>query len=934
MTAALCAVFAVSGAAGLAFEVLWFHQAAIALGSSVSASSAVLAGYMTGLGAGSALAGRLGDRPADPVRTFALLELAVGVTGIALVLGLPALAGPLARATAPLAGSPALLAAGRWALACALLLVPTTAMGASLPLLVRSVSGGPQAYRSALGLLYGANTLGAVAGVVATELWLLGALGVRGSAAAAGTGNLLAAGAALALAPRHRPRPPAPAATPQRSDGTGAAWLAAAAGVGFATLALEVVGFRFLSLFVVTRASVFAWMLATVLAGIALGGLAGGRIARGRDGAAAAAPVALLAGASTAAAYAVFPWTAGTPGPAVLERGADVLRLSVALLGLPALLSGALFPLLGAGLRRRARSAAGATGALALANTAGAAAGALAARFALLPGLGMERSLFAVALLYAAVGVGIARPARPTRGALAAAAAAAALALGLFPFGALRERHLEAALATYADDDTHVVRVREGLDHTVVWLETRFLGAPYYERLVTDSFSMSATDVHARRYMKLFAWLPLAVHPHVRDALLVSYGVGSTAAALVASPDLAHLDVVDTSRAILDGQDVVFPDPAERPLADPRVDVHVEDGRYFLARTRRRYDLITGEPPPPVLAGVVHLYTREYFALARERLAPGGMLTYWLPLRVLSDTATRAVVRAFCDVFPDCSLWHGMGFELVLLGTNGATGPVPEARFRRAWQQPGVRDELAALGLERPEQLGATFVADAPELRAAVGPGPALTDDRPRLVTAPPTSPEAQGALYSRWFDPRRAHDRFATSGLVARLWPPALRRDSLPFFGLQHLLDTFTPGVRSGAWSERLDDLRAVLTGTGLRTPAQWLLGTDADLQAIVAGASPAALRRPEAQLQVGVGRLAARDYPGAASALERAQADPDRFADAAPLRVFALCMAGQRDEARRAARRIAPALGTGPRARDYWRWMADTFGVGPAAR
>jgi len=940
VTAALCAVFFVSGAAALAFEVLWFHQAALALGSSVSASSAVLAGYMTGLGLGSALAGRFGDRLRDPLRAFALLELAAGVAGIALVLGLPALAGPVAGLTAPLAGWPAALALARWALACALLLIPTTAMGATLPLLVRSAVHEPRDFGGVLGLLYGANTLGAVAGVLGVELVALGALGVRGSAAVAGAGNLLAAGAALALAPRFAapspPRADGPDGAARPREGAGAAWLTAAFAVGFATLALEVVGFRFLSLFVVTRATAFAWMLATVLAGIALGGLAGGRLARGREGAGAAAPVALLAAAATAGAYALFPWLAGAPGPTKLDRGVEVLALAALLLGPAAFLSGALFPLLGAGVRDHARSAARATGALALANTAGAAAGALAARFALLPGLGMERALFAVALLYAAVGAGLARAGRE-RAPLVSAAAAALVALALFPFGALRERHLEAALDTWAGPHTRVARVDEGLDHTVAWLETRFLGAPYTERLVTDAFSMSATDVHARRYMKLFAWLPQAVHPEVRDALLVSYGVGSTAEALLGDPQLAHLDVVDTSRAILAGEEVVFPDPEHRPLADPRVDLHVEDGRHFLARTDRRYDLITGEPPPPVLAGVVHLYTREHFALARERLAPGGMLTWWLPLRVLSDTATRAVVRGFCAVFPDCSLWHGMGFELVLLGTkdagDAAGTPVPDAHFRRAWRTPGVAEELAALGLERPEQLGATFIADAPDLLDAVGPGPALTDDRPRLITAPPNSPQAQGELYASWFDPTLAHQHFRTSALVARLWPARLRRDSGPFFGLQHLLDTFTPGARSEAWSERLEDLRAVLTGTGFTTPAQWLLGTDADLQRIVARASAEVRRRPEAELHAGLGRLAARDYAGAAAALARAERSPDHFGDAAPLRVFALCMAGRTDVARRAAREIAPALGADALARDYWLWMGEACGVGPTA-
>ena len=148
---------------------------------------------------------------------------------------------------------------------------------------------------------------------------------------------------------------------------------------------------------------------------------------------------------------------------------------------------------------------------------------------------------------------------------------------------------------------------------------------------------MSATDVQARRYMKLYAYLPAAVHPALRRALLVSYGVGSTARALVDTASLEHIDVVDLSSDILEMSERTTATDGRSPLDDPRVEVHIEDGRWFLHTTPHRYDLITAEPPPPMLAGVVNLYTREYFSLVRDRLAEGGMVTYWLPLRALSD---------------------------------------------------------------------------------------------------------------------------------------------------------------------------------------------------------------------------------------------------------------------------------------------------------
>ena len=136
--------------------------------------------------------------------------------------------------------------------------------------------------------------------------------------------------------------------------------------------------------------------------------------------------------------------------------------------------------------------------------------------------------------------------------------------------------------------------------------------------------------------MTLFVTWPMAVNPDAKDALLISYGVGITAAALVETTGLERIDVVDVSAEIMESNRILHRDAAGRvsgyPLDDPRVHVHVEDGRHFLQTTGRRFDLITGEPPPPKLAGIVSLYTREYFSLVRERLTERGITTYWLPV--------------------------------------------------------------------------------------------------------------------------------------------------------------------------------------------------------------------------------------------------------------------------------------------------------------
>src|SRR5262249_7682371 len=175
--------------------------------------------------------------------------------------------------------------------------------------------------------------------------------------------------------------------------------------------------------------------------------------------------------------------------------------------------------------------------------------------------------------------------------------------------------------------------------------------------------------------------------------------------------------------------ETLYPAPGSHPLADARVKLHIEDGRYFLATTRLRFDLITGEPPPPHAAGAVNLYTREYFRLMHSRLEPGGITTYWLPVRELSVADTKAIVAAFCEAFDDCSLWAGSGYDWMLVGTRQLGSAVSEAEFTRQWQDPTVGAELRALGFEQPEQLGALFMADAPQLRGLSADTLPLSDD-------------------------------------------------------------------------------------------------------------------------------------------------------------------------------------------------------------
>ena len=940
----------VSGAASLVFQVVWFHLAGLVFGSSVWAASLVLSSFMGGLACGSALVARRGQRIRRLVRAYAALEVAVAASGAILAIALPHLTRAVVAVTAPVAEVVWLVGAIRFALAFVLLLAPATAMGATLPLLVAALARRRSGLGSALGLLYGWNTIGAVTGVAGAELLLIDRFGVTGAAACASLLCVSAAAIAVATA-RQDEALPAPLAASEAGDGFSALtqradspqrrrWplLASAFLSGAILLALEVLWFRFLTMYVLSTTLAASLMLGVVLAAIGSGGLAASGWLRRKPDAAARLPVvAMLAGCAVIACYAAFE---GLTGGTQIESWRRIVWLSSVLTLLPSLLSGVFFTLLGDALQRQVGVATRTAGWLTMWNTSGAMCGTLAAAFVLLPVLGMEAAFFVLAAAYGAVGILVMPGAGSWRTHLrtpAVAVCCLALAAGLarFPFGLMHDVYFTRSAQPYAVDGSEIVATREGPSETILLMQQRWLQQPVYNRLVTNGFSMSGTGVSGLRYMRYFVYWPLFAHRGpIEQVLVICYGVGVTAGAALDLPGVESVDVVEISPDVVAMSDLIY--PADHPLRDPRVTVHIADGRQFLHGTPERYDLITGEPPPPRTPGAVNIYTREYFQLIRDRLAEGGIATYWLPVaRPDPGTNVNAIVRAFCDVFTDCSLWNATPFDLMLAGTRNASGPGSVAAFAQPWRLPALRARLEEIGLELPQQIGATFLGDAAYLNELTADTPPLVDDRPRRLRPDPHSPSLSDPgygsdprvteLYDSVLDPARARDGLTTSGYMRRLWPAELIEAAAPWFDHQRVLNrVMWDGGRPLA---QIADLHRLLTETPLRTLPLWMLGSD-DVKARIAqqgddGTGAAEYAR-------GLTALARRDYPGAAAAFAGAERRGLPGEAIRPLRVYALCLAGQIETAAVLAQDRIPRT---EEQRHFWTWLGSRFGVGPFA-
>jgi spermidine synthase len=715
---ALLALFLLSGFSALVYQIVWLRALALVFGVTVYAASAVLTSFMGGLALGSWLGGRLADRTTHPLRTFGFVEIGIAASALAVPALLAVAQNLYVSVHTQVPEALPLLTLARLLCSGFVLLVPTTLMGASLPLLSRHVarSAGPAASR--IGVLYAANTTGAILGTALAGFVLIGSFGVTATIRIAVLINVAVGLAALALASRSRNEPAQ--ANPDAEIGAVRSQtslqrrvLAVFALTGFAGLALEVVWFRILVLFIPATTYAFTTMLAVVLLGIAVGSaIVSSRLRTGADPARTLARAQIATGVLVVLSMAALAYT--------YQRGwrTSGMVQACVLAMLPAtLLMGATFPL---GLAIWLRDAAGdvgkRVGVLYATNVCGAVAGALAGGFALLPLIGSRASLLLIAGIYALAGCVL-----KTASGRRAAARYAAVAGALLAASALTLPDLYGAvLARRHGPHERLVFRAEGVQTTA----TVHYQPPGHIVLYLDGLHQANDSEEMVRVHAEIGHLPMLLHPDPARSLVVGLGGGVTAGAV--SAHRTTTDIVELARSVIAAAPY-FASVNLNVLQRPNVHVRVDDGRNYLLLTRERYDVVTADIIQPIHAGAGNLYSREYFSLARGVLREGGLMLQWIGHR--EEHHYRLIMRTFLEVFPHATLWSN-GSLMV-----GSLAPLRISRVavERQLADPDTRFTLVRVGLDSFDALAARYTAGPDQMRAFVGTGPVLTDDRPML---------------------------------------------------------------------------------------------------------------------------------------------------------------------------------------------------------
>lgn len=729
-------LFFLSGLASLGLEIVFRRELALYLGGEVAATSVTLATFLGGLALGAAFFGRVADRTARPLRLYALLELGVAVAGafavVVLTNGRELLLAPV-RAVGPGPSGFATAAA----MAAILILPPTILMGGTLPALTRHALRRDGRILGPIATLYGANTLGAAFGAALAGFILFEAIGVSATGWLCVSVAMLVGLIALALDWKRGETPPEAiaASTPDCGPEHKTLVAAVAALGGAAALGYEVVWTRLLVLPLRSYAYSFSLMLSLFLVGLVIGALTLARFERRiRDPLKALAIVQLASGAFVAVSVVWIPSVLTAPSEgsgfaALVWTG--LLRAGPVVL-LPTILCGMALPLAIRVFVGAARNAGNSVGIVYAANTLGAIVGALFAGLVLLPTLGASRSLATLATLGASAGALAAFVAwrRTARGWAAVAIVAASGMIVLLPPRPYIDAFSRTGRSREATGET--LFYREGATDTVAVVRRDYgFRDPEAKSVLVNGIAMTATVKPVWRYMAAEGHIPALFAPVPCRGLVICVGTGITLGALASHESVTAIDAVDLSESVLAALPV-FDRENRRAYRDSKVRLLHADGRHVLELTDLRYGLITVEPPPPIVAGSVHLYTQEFYRLCRARLDSGGVVAQWLPLHAQSLASATATAKTFAEAFPYVQLWLPSIRDAVLIGSDQPLR-LNLLSLRAAYASPGTRASLDAAYFETPEALLATYLLDRDGVMRWSAGSDLITDDRPRI---------------------------------------------------------------------------------------------------------------------------------------------------------------------------------------------------------
>jgi len=794
---AIYAIFFFSGAAALIYEVVWVRSLSLVFGGSHLAVTTVLAVFMSGLALGSFLFGRkINDLP-KLLRLYGLLEIGIALSAALFILLIkiyPSVYIPLARVAVD---SPLYLSSIRVLFAVVALIIPTTLMGGTLPILTSFVAHREKNLGARLSFLYGFNTLGAVAGASAAGFIFLRNFSVSVTMAIAvfinlfvGVISILLQQKAAAVLEQGEQKKAMPMAAPSAKDGTplkmSLQFVLWGIGVsGFCALGYEILWTRVLSLAIGASTYGFTIMLAAFLSGIAAGSAAYGFLnrmlsrVRKREpslsrsitgfglvqisiGVAAFVVTVFLRDLSSHSALLQETFLKNATDRFVTRQWSN-LALAFSYMFVPAFFMGIAFPLAGR-LHAAYKKAAGrAVGEVLAFNTIGAILGSAISGFVLIYLFGIERSLQFLVLINIGAGLVILTSIRNNRmlvygvsGFVLAVMAVLAVnpAMGrIWDAGylALFQANAPGAFRSPqfmrdAIKQTKVLYYAEGAQAIVSSIKHK--GG--IQTFITNGRVEATNTNEGMQCQYTLGHLPMLLNKNPRTVFVLGAGSGMTLGATSVHPGVEQITLAEIEPRVL-GVARTFSRYNHNVLENPKVKIVFNDGRNYLMTTKDRFDVITADPIHPWFSGAGYLYTTEYFKLAAERLNPGGIICQWLPLYELTDKDLKSVVKSFMENFAYSMIWMTHN-DAELVGSNSPI-IIDEQDLAKRIAEPGVFRDLERVKMGSATDFLSYFIMGAEGAKAYSRGGTINTDDNLYLEFSAPESIGNTSLMGSNYFD-------------------------------------------------------------------------------------------------------------------------------------------------------------------------------------
>jgi spermidine synthase len=771
--------FILSGATGLIYEVLWARMLGLVFGATTLAVSTVLAAFMGGLALGSALAGKFAPRIKRPFYAYGLLEIGIAIYAM-LVPWLFSLVDNI-YALIWQQFHPGFFAFSVWrfVLSSAMLLVPTTMMGATLPVLSAALMRTRTFKSTSVTSLYTCNLLGAIFGTLAAGFFLLPNLGVRATIFTAAFINTLIGLVAIFADRKDQSVEGTTNAegVEGKSNTTEAAvsttgiedwkfWLFCAFVSGFVTISTQVAWTRLLAMIIGSSTYAFSIVVALFLIGLSLGAYVVGRgdystkLRRTICNVEIATGIGLFMSLFILNLIPAILVNLGLKFQLASWGGLLILQIFCAalLILMPAFLMGMVMPLvLVWASKGHSTFSVRLVGRSYAINTIGAIAGAFCAGFLLIPRTTTRFTiLFAAALCLLTGGLAFQSTSQKGDRDLRRAFAlgfSALLIIGIFTFPPQMNvadlsigvydslvRELSKTRQVVTDQDA----INEGkvpVHQTLMFVEGTTSTVSVRRDWDITSMAINgrtnASDKEDMPTQVMLAQLPVLLSPKIDNALIVGFASGVSVGSILQSP-IQAVDCVELEPATIKGSKF-FEHVNNQPLNDGRVKLIIDDARTYLRVTPTRYDIIVSEPSHPWVPGVANLFTEEFFQLGRGRLTDTGVFAQWLQIYQMSTNSLRSILATYQKVFPHVAVFRvggaARGKDLILLGSMK---PINLELIKERLQDAKISTELARVNMATEEEVRAWYVCDETKLGPAVAGAVINTDDNMHIETTVP----------------------------------------------------------------------------------------------------------------------------------------------------------------------------------------------------